>query len=139
MRRGLFYGWIVVAVTAVVMVVTAGVRSAPGAFIVAMTDEPGWTTGAISFVAAVGLVVFGLAGPLSGWLMGRFGVRNIVLLSVVITALALVATSLRGRSGSSPCSSGWSRAWARASSRACSVRPWRPAGSSAIAASSRVR
>lgn len=94
MRRGLFYGWIVVAVTAIVVVVTAGVRSAPGAFLVSMIDEPGWTTSAVSFVAAVGLVVFGLAGPLSGWLMGRFGVRNVVLLSVLITAAALVATSL---------------------------------------------
>ncbi len=30
-RRAIFYGWIVVAVTAVVVLVTAGVRSAPGA------------------------------------------------------------------------------------------------------------
>src|SRR6187402_3107042 len=46
------------------------------------------------FVAAVGLVVFGLSGPLSGWLMGRIGVRNVALLSLVITGGALVATSL---------------------------------------------
>ena len=48
----------------------------------------------MSFAAAIGLVVFGLAGPISGWLMGRIGVRNVVLLSLVITAGALIATSM---------------------------------------------
>jgi len=94
MRRPLFYGWVVVAVTAVVVLITAGVRSAPGAFILSMTAEPGWSTSTVSFAAAVGLVVFGLAGPLSGWLMGRVGVRSVVLLSLTITGLALIATSL---------------------------------------------
>jgi sugar phosphate permease len=94
MRGPIFYGWIVVAITAVVVLVTAGVRSAPGAFILAMTEEPGWSTSAVSFAAAAGLIVFGLAGPLSGWLMGRFGVRAVVVASLVITGLALLATSL---------------------------------------------
>jgi sugar phosphate permease len=94
MRRPLFYGWIVVAVTGVVVLVTAGVRSAPGAFILTMSEEPGWSTSAVSFAAAAGLVVFGLAGPLSGWLMGRIGVRAVVIASLVITGLALLTTSL---------------------------------------------
>ena len=47
-RTAFFYGWVVVAVTAVVVLVTAGVRSAPGAFILSMTEEPGWSTAAIS-------------------------------------------------------------------------------------------
>jgi MFS family permease len=94
MRRAFFYGWVVVAVTSVVVLVTAGVRSAPGAFLLSMTDEPGWSTATVSFAAAVGLVVFGFSGPLSGWLMGRIGVKRVVLLSLVITAGALFATSL---------------------------------------------
>jgi hypothetical protein len=62
MRSGIFYGWIVVAVAAIVVLVTAGVRAAPGAFLLSMTDEHGWSTAAVSFAAAVGLVAFGLAG-----------------------------------------------------------------------------
>lgn len=89
-----FYGWVVVAVTVLVVLVTAGVRSAPGAFILTMTDEPGWSTASVSFAAAVGLVVFGLAGPVSAWLMGRIGVRNVVLLSLAITTVSLVITSV---------------------------------------------
>ena len=93
-RTTLFYGWIVVAVAAAVVLVTAGVRAAPGAFMLSMTSEPGWSTSAVSFAAAVGSVVFGLSGPLSGWLMGRIGVRNVVVLSLTVTAVALSATSL---------------------------------------------
>ena len=94
MGRRIFYGWVVVAVAAVVVLVTAGVRAAPGAFLLSMTQETGWSTSAVSFAAAAGLVVFGLAGPLSGWLIGRIGVRNVVLLSLLVTALALFATSV---------------------------------------------
>ncbi|HEV7809241.1 MAG TPA: MFS transporter [Candidatus Limnocylindrales bacterium] len=93
MRRVLFYGWIVVAVTAIVTLVTAGVRAAPGALLLSMTNEPGWSTSSVSFAAAAGLVVFGLAGPLSGWLMGRIGVRNVVVLSLLITAASLLAST----------------------------------------------
>ena len=93
-RNRFFYGWIVVAVTVLVVLVTAGIRSAPGAFIVTMVKEPGWSTGSVSFAAAVGLVVFGLSGPLSASLMGRIGVRNVVLLSLVVTAASLAVTSL---------------------------------------------
>jgi len=94
MRRAFFYGWVVVAVTAIVVLITAGVRSAPGAFLLTMTAEPGWSTASVSFAAAAGLIVFGFAGPVSGSLMGRIGVKNVVLLSLALTGIALLATSL---------------------------------------------
>jgi MFS family permease len=94
MRSRIFYGWIVVAVAAIVVLVTAGVRAAPGAFLLSMTDEHGWSTAAVSFAAAVGLVAFGLAGPLSGWLMGRLGVKRVVILSLLTTGIALLLSSV---------------------------------------------
>jgi sugar phosphate permease len=94
MRRAYFYGWVVVAVTAIVVLITAGVRSAPGAFLLSMTTEPGWSTASVSFAAAAGLIVFGFAGPVSGSLMGRIGVKNVVLLSLLLTGGALLTTSL---------------------------------------------
>jgi MFS family permease len=94
MRRAIFYGWVVVAVAAAVVLITAGVRSAPGAFLLTMTAEPGWSTASVSFAAAAGLIVFGFAGPVSGWLMGRIGVKNVVLVSLALTGVALLATSL---------------------------------------------
>jgi sugar phosphate permease len=94
MRRAFFYGWVVVAVTAIVVLLTAGVRSAPGAFLLTMSTEPGWSTASVSFAAAAGLIVYGFAGPISGSLMGRIGVKNVTLLSLAMTGAALIATSL---------------------------------------------
>ena len=94
MRRTIFYGWVVVAVTAVVLLATAGVRAAPGSFLLSMETEPGWSTGALSFAAAVGLLAFGLSGPISGRLMVRLGIRGVALLSLVVTAVGLVASGL---------------------------------------------
>jgi sugar phosphate permease len=93
-RRAIFYGWVVVAVTAVVLVCTAGVRATPGAFLLSMDAEPGWTTAAISFSAAVGFLTFGFAGPFSAWLMARSSIRTVTLASLVMTAAALLGSSL---------------------------------------------
>jgi sugar phosphate permease len=94
MRRKIFYGWVVVTVAAVVLLVTAGVRAAPGAFLLQMQREPGWSTGALSFAIAVGLLTYGLSGPISGRLMVTIGVRGVTVLSLVLTVAALVVSSL---------------------------------------------
>jgi MFS family permease len=94
MRGRVFYGWVVVAVTATVLLATAGIRAAPGAFLVSMQAQPGWTTASLSFAAAVGLIAYGLAGPISGRLMGAIGIRNVTLLSLALTAAALLAAVL---------------------------------------------
>ena len=69
MRRTVFYGWVVVAVAAIVLLVTAGVRAAPGRVPAPMQQEPGWSTGALSFAAAVGLLTYGLSArsPAGSW------------------------------------------------------------------------
>jgi sugar phosphate permease len=86
--RQFFYGWVVVAVTVVTLIVSAGVRSAPGVFIVPLQDDMGWSRTAISFAVSLGLLLFGLAGPFSGWLMDRFGPRRVMLAGLVLVALS---------------------------------------------------
>ena len=93
-RSGLFYGWVVVAVSALALLVTAGVRITPGAFLLDMRADTGWSTAVLSLAAAIGLVVYGLAGPLSGSLMGRAGVRRVTVASLLIAAVAMASSSL---------------------------------------------
>ena len=94
MRRGLYYGWIVVAVTASVALITAGTRAAPGAFLLAMEAETGFSKTTLSLAAGLSLLVYGLGGPLSGSLMGRFGVRRMAGTSVLMTGGTLLISSL---------------------------------------------
>lgn len=90
----LFYGWIVVAVTAVTLFFSAGIRSAPGVFILPLEADMGWSRSAISFAVSIGLITLGIAGPLSGWLMDRFGPKR-----VTVTGLALVVAAMIGSFG----------------------------------------
>jgi sugar phosphate permease len=94
MRRFAFYGWVVVAVASIVLLVTAGVRAAPGAFLLQMQQEPGWSTGALSFAIAIGLLTYGLSGPISGRLMAIIGVRGVTILSLLLTAASLGVSAI---------------------------------------------
>lgn len=91
--KRLYYGWIVVLATVPILMVTAGIRAAPGAWLVPMRGDLGWSTASLSLAAAVGLVVYGFSGPLSGNLMNRFGVRNVALLSLLLSAGSMAASS----------------------------------------------
>jgi MFS family permease len=91
MRGRFFYGWVIVVVTGAVLLATAGVRSAPGAFLVSMQGDSGWTTASLSFAAAVGFIAYGLAGPISGRLMAVIGIKGVTILSLALTAAALLA------------------------------------------------
>nr|WP_314073534.1 MFS transporter [uncultured Roseococcus sp.] len=90
-RSGIHYGWIVVAVTFLTMLVTAAAVSAPGVLIGPLEREFGWTTSQISTALAIRLVLFGLTGPFAGAFMNRFGLRR-----VVSVALGLIATGILG-------------------------------------------
>jgi sugar phosphate permease len=94
MKTKFFYGWVIVGIVALVLLVTAGARSAPGAFLLEMEKDTGWSRGALSFATSLGLILFGLGGPISGALMARFGVRNITVLSLVLTAASMALSSL---------------------------------------------
>src|SRR5688572_20601954 len=94
MRRGFYYGWVVVAVTASLAMITAGTRAAPGAFLVSMEADTGFSKGTLSLAAGIGLLVYGLAGPLSGAMMSRFGTRTVAAVAVLTTGSTLFMASL---------------------------------------------
>src|SRR5258708_16973482 len=79
---GIHYGWIVVAVTFLTMLTTAGAMGLPGALILPLTKDFGWNVSEISSALALRLALFGLIGPFSATLMERYGVRTILLTAV---------------------------------------------------------
>jgi hypothetical protein len=52
-RRNIHYGWVVVAVTFLTMLVTAGAMGAPGVLIVPLEREFGWDNSQISAALAL--------------------------------------------------------------------------------------
>lgn len=83
------YAWIVAALTFVVLLVAAGVRTAPAVFITPLEAEFGWSRASISLAVAVSLLAFGLGGPLGGSLIDRWGPRRVML-----GGLGLIAAGL---------------------------------------------
>jgi len=85
----LHYAWIIVGLTFVVVVVTAGVRAAPGVLIVPLENEFHWSRATISLAAGVNLMCYGLIGPFAAVAMDRLGVRRTMSLALAATAAAV--------------------------------------------------
>jgi MFS family permease len=91
-KRSFHYGWMVVGVTALTLLVSAGVRSAPGVFLVPMLPDFGFDRGALSFAASLGILLFGLGAPLGGWLMDRFGPKRLMLAGMLLVAGSMLVS-----------------------------------------------
>jgi len=88
-RRNIHYGWMVVAVTFLTLLVTAAAMGTPGVMIVPLEREFGWSDAQISSALALRILLFGLFGPFAAAFMNRFGIRR-----VIVCALALIAAGL---------------------------------------------
>src|SRR6201991_221540 len=89
-RRNIHYGWVMVGVTFLTALITAGSVGAPGVFIVPLQQEFGWSTAEISSALSIRFVLFGLMAPFAAALMNRYGLRNVTLSALLIVVSALV-------------------------------------------------
>ena len=89
-RRNIHYGWVMVGVTFLTALITAGTVGAPGVFIVPLQHEFGWTTAEISSALSIRFILFGLMAPFAAALLNRYGLRNVTLSALLIVATALV-------------------------------------------------
>ena len=90
----LHYAWVIIALTTVVIVVTAGVRATSGVLIVPLENEFHWSRATISFAIGINLLVYGLVGPFAAAAMDRFGVRRTMALSLVVAAAGVALSPL---------------------------------------------
>ncbi len=87
--RAPHYAFVIVAVTFAALLVSSGVRAAPGVLIKPFEAEFGWDRAATSLAAAVGLITYGLGAPLAGSLVGRFGVQRVMVGGLALIALGV--------------------------------------------------
>lgn len=89
-RRNVHYGWAVVGVTFLTMLVSAGAVGAPGVLLLPLQREFGWSTADISIALAIRLLLFGLMGPFAAALINRYGVKRMVLSSLTLVSGGLL-------------------------------------------------
>lgn len=83
---------LVVAVTFVALLISAGLRATPGVLMVPLQLNFGWDRATISFAAAVGIFLYGLVGPFAAALMVSFGIRRTLLGGLALMAVATFAS-----------------------------------------------
>ena len=93
-RPTIFYGWVIVATTFLIAVVTVGGRSGFGVFVVPMSEEFGWSRSTVSLAAAIGFLVNGLSQPFVGRLFDTLGGRKVILASLATFGLMTILLGL---------------------------------------------
>jgi MFS family permease len=93
-RPTIFYGWVIVATTFLIALVTVGGRNAFGVFVVPMSEEFGWSRSTISLAAALGFLVNGLSQPFVGRLFDTLGGRKVILASLAMFGVTTILLAL---------------------------------------------
>lgn len=93
-RPSIHYAWAVAALTFLVLVVVAGVRSASGVLFVPLENDMGWSAATISAAVAINVTLYGAMGPFAAALMQRIGLRWSILLALAVIAVSTASASL---------------------------------------------
>ena len=92
--RRRFLGWdTVVGGAGLQLVQSALFFQSFGIYVVAWTEELGWSRGAISVGFALVTLLGGLLGPFHGMLLERFGVRRVIVFGLFVLAAGLTLLS----------------------------------------------
>jgi MFS family permease len=88
------YAWLIVVVTFVTLITTAGFRATPGVLMVPLQDEFGWSRATVGLAVSIGLLLFGLTAPFSAALMETFGVRRVMLVALATISVGAGLTTV---------------------------------------------
>jgi sugar phosphate permease len=83
---------LVLAVTFVALLVSAGLRSAPSVMMVPLQMHFGWDRATVSATSAVGIVLYGLVGPFAAALMMSVGIRRTMAGGLALMGVATLAS-----------------------------------------------
>lgn len=88
-----FYGWVILAITFITILLVIGMRSAFSVFYVAILDEFGWSRADTAAIFSLSIIIFGISGPLAGILFDRLGPRKLYPLGAALLCLGAVLAS----------------------------------------------
>jgi predicted MFS family arabinose efflux permease len=87
---GIYYGWVILFVSYMLMFFTAGLTQAFGVFLVPMTDDFGWDRSAFALALSIFAVVSAIVPPVAGRLADRYGPRLVLTAGAALNALGMV-------------------------------------------------
>jgi len=90
--RPWYFGWNIVAAATLLTTLTVGMRLGIGPFFLPMVEDLGFSRSLLASIIAIGMLCYGLAMPLAGYLVGRYGTRFVLLLGTAIVFISIAWT-----------------------------------------------
>jgi sugar phosphate permease len=87
-----YYGWFVLSLCFLTTLTSSGVRSSPSVLIHPLEAEFDWSRTLIASAISMNLLLFGIAAPISGFLIDRFGPRKVMLGSLMLLIAGVSGT-----------------------------------------------
>jgi MFS family permease len=89
---GWYFGWNIVAAATLLTLLTVGMRMGVGPFFLPMAEDLGFSRSLLAGIVAIGMLCYGLAMPLAGYLVDRYGTRFVLLTGNAIVVVAVLWT-----------------------------------------------
>ncbi len=89
-----YFGWNIVAASALLTMLTVGMRMGIGPFFLPMAQDLGFSRSMLGTIVAIGMLCYGLGMPLAGYLVSKRGTRFVLLLGTAIVVVSAIWTVL---------------------------------------------
>ncbi len=93
MKRGIYYGWVVVAVSFVTMSLVSPIGTTFQLFYQALKEQFHWSHASLSGVYGLHQFLNGAISPLVGWLLDRYGARRVMPTGALLLGIGLALSS----------------------------------------------
>jgi len=95
MKKKIFYGWWIVLATNIICMIGYGTwLYSFGVFFKPMADEFGWTRAMTAGAYSLRSIEGGIASPIVGWAVDKYGSRGVILVGAIVSGLSFVSMPL---------------------------------------------
>jgi len=97
MKRAIFYGWWIVVASGLIQLISVGIGVyTPPVFLVPLQEHFGWSRAAIAASTSIAALTVGVASPLVGIGIDRFGPRRVMTLGALLMGAGSLLFALMG-------------------------------------------
>ncbi len=95
-RPRIFFGWYIIGLMIIAMMLVYGVRTSFSIFFAPVLDDFGWFRGSTALMLSLNIFIYGLAAPVAGFLVDRWKPRRVIVIGLVILSLSTAACYFAG-------------------------------------------